>query len=86
VGALDMPARRTIMIEYATAEAGKATIIGSLDAITGMVGIVGPLIGGVVWEQMGYSAPFHLASFVNAFACVPLLAIMRSRAQRKSVS
>ena len=86
VAALDMPARRTIMIEYATAETGKATIIGSLDAITGTVGIIGPLIGGFVWEQIGYAAPFHLAGFINAFACVPLLVIMRSRARRKSVS
>jgi DHA1 family multidrug resistance protein-like MFS transporter len=86
VGALDMPARRTIMIEYATAEEGKATIIGSLDAITGVVGIVGPLIGGILWAQIGYAAPFQLASFVNVFACVPLIAIMRSRARRRSIS
>jgi MFS family permease len=79
VTALDMPARRTIMIEYATAEAGKATIIGSLDAISGTVGIIGPLIGGIALAQMGYAAPFLLASVVNAFACVPLLTIMRAR-------
>jgi MFS family permease len=85
VGALDMPARRTIMIEYATAENGKATIIGSLDAITGVVGIVGPLIGGILWAQIGYAAPFNLASFVNLFACVPLIAIMRNRTRRGSV-
>ena len=77
VGALDMPARRTIMIEYATAQAGKATIIGSLDAITGTVGVIGPLIGGLVWAQIGYAAPFQLASIINAFACVPLIAVMR---------
>ena len=53
VGALDMPARRTMMIEYATAKAGKATIIGSLDAITGTVGVIGPVIGGLVWAQVG---------------------------------
>jgi len=86
VGALDMPARRTIMIEYATAEAGKATIIGSLDAITGMVGIVGPLIGGFVWAQVGYAAPFHSAGLINAFACLPLLAIMGRRARQKTGS
>jgi len=86
VGALDMPARRTMMIEYATEQAGKATIIGSIDAITGIVGIVGPLIGGLAWAQVGYSAPFQLASVVNAFACVPLVAIMRREALRKSAS
>jgi MFS family permease len=86
VGALDMPARRTIMIEYATEQAGKATIIGSLDAITGLVGIVGPLIGGLAWAQLGNSAPFQLGSFVNAFACVPLFVIMRRKALHKSSS
>jgi MFS family permease len=86
VGALDMPARRTIMIEYASAEAGKATIIGSLDAITGAMGIIGPLIGGLVWAQIGYSAPFHLASLINAFACLPLIALMRRRVNRASAS
>jgi len=86
VGALDMPARRTLMIEYATEQAGKATIIGSLDAITGTVGIVGPLIGGLAWAQVGYSAPFQFASIVNAFACIPLIAIMRRRAVHQSAS
>jgi len=85
VGALDMPARRTIMIEYTTEEAGKATIIGSLDAITGIAGTVAPLIGGVIWQQIGYAAPFHLSALVNAFACAPLLAIMRSRGRRRSL-
>jgi len=79
VGALDMPARRTMMIEYATEQAGKATIIGSLDAITGIVGIVGPLFGGLAWAQVGYLAPFQFASIINAFACIPLIAIVRRR-------
>jgi MFS family permease len=86
VGALDMPARRTIMIEYATADTGKATIIGSLDAITGLTGVLGPLIGGFMWAQMGYAAPFQAAAFLNAFACAPLTAIMRRRATLRSTS
>ena len=83
VGALDMPARRTIMIEYTTKEAGKATIIGTLDAITGTVGIIGPLIGGIVWATMGYAAPFVIGSIINAFACLPFLLILRNRSQRR---
>lgn len=86
VGALDMPARRTIMIEYATAEAGKATIIGSLDAITGLIGILGPVIGGFLWAQMGFAAPFQAAGVINAFACLPLILIMRRRAALSSAS
>ena len=86
VGALDIPARRTIMIEYATAKDGKATIIGSLDAITGTTGIFGPLIGGVIWAQMGYAAPFQAAGLINAFACVPLIVMMRRRVSLQSAS
>lgn len=78
VGAMDMPARRSMMIEYATPEAGKATIIGSIDAITGAVGIAGPLIGGLAWTY-GYVVPFQVAALVNAFACIPLVAIVRRR-------
>jgi MFS family permease len=81
VGALDMPARRSIMIEYATPEAGKATIIGSIDAITGTVGIAGPVIGGLAWSHFGYVVPFQVAAFVNAFACIPLIAIVRRRSR-----
>ena len=74
------------MIEYATAKEGKATIIGSLDAITGTTGIFGPLIGGVIWAQMGYAAPFQVAGLINAFACVPLIVMMRRRVSLQSAS
>lgn len=86
VGALDMPARRSIMIEYATPEAGKATIIGSIDAITGAAGITGPVVGGLAWSYFGYVVPFQVAALVNAFACIPLVAIMRRRKARVSAS
>jgi MFS family permease len=86
VGALDMPARRTIMIEYATSDTGKATVIGSLDAITGAIGIAGPLIGGLAWQLLGSAAPFQLAGLVNAFACIPLVIMMRRTRQGAGLS
>jgi len=86
VGALDMPARRSIMIEYATPDAGKATIIGSIDAIAGAVGITGPVIGGLAWSYFGYVVPFQVAALVNAFACIPLIAIMRRGKSHVSAS
>jgi DHA1 family tetracycline resistance protein-like MFS transporter len=82
--AQSVPARHTMMIEYATAKAAKATITGSLDTITGMMGVIGPLVGGFVWSQMGYVAPSHLAGLVNAFAYVPLLAIRRGTVRHES--
>jgi len=86
VAALDMPARRTLMIEFASAKAGKATVIGSLDAITGTVGIVGPVIGGLAWAHIGYAGPFELAGLINAFACLPLIVAMRRRVSSHSPS
>lgn len=79
IGAMDMPARRTIMLEHATAEAGKATIIGAVDSITTGVGIAAPLIGAIAWARMGYPAPFMIGAFVNAFSCLPMLALLKRR-------
>jgi len=79
IGAMDMPARRTIMLEHATGDAGKATIIGVVDSITTGVGIVAPLIGAIAWAQIGYSAPFMIGAAVNVFACFPMLALLRRR-------
>jgi len=79
IGAMDMPARRTIMLEHATEENGKATIIGVVDSITTGVGIVAPLIGAIVWAQIGYAAPFMIGAIVNIFACLPMLALLRRR-------
>jgi len=79
IGSMDMPARRTIMLEHATAEAGKATIIGAVDSITTGVGIAAPLVGAIAWARMGYSAPFMIGAFVNIFACLPMLVLLRRR-------
>jgi MFS family permease len=79
IGAMDMPARRTIMLEHATGDSGKATIIGVIDSITTGVGIVAPLIGAIGWAEIGYSAPFMIGAFVNVFACLPMLVLLRRK-------
>ncbi len=79
IGAMDMPARRTIMLEHATEDAGKATIIGVVDSITTGAGIFAPLIGAIAWAQIGYSAPFIIGAAVNVFACLPMAALLRRR-------
>jgi len=80
IGAMDMPARRTIMIEFSHHE-GKATVIGSLDALTGFVGIVAPFIGGALWAGIGYTAPFFFGAAVNATA-IPLLLLLAKRERK----
>jgi len=80
VGAMDMPARRSLMVEFSDEKNGKGTVIGSLDAISGLTGIPPPLLGGFLWAQLGASAPFLAASAANSLAVAPLLA-MRRRAR-----
>jgi len=79
IGAMDMPARRTLMMEYSSAKVGKATVVGSLDAIIGLSGIAAPMIGGLAWSSLGYTAPFYLAATLNIGASIPLVMLLRSR-------
>jgi MFS family permease len=76
IGAMDMPARRTIMVEFSRHE-GKATVIGSIDSLTGLFGIIAPFIGGAVWAGIGHTAPFFLGAAVNAIAVPPLFVLVR---------
>jgi MFS family permease len=78
VGAMDYSARRTIMLEYSSPKVGKATIIGSLDSITGLVSIIAPLAGGTVW-LINYKAPFIVASILNLFALFPLIILLKKK-------
>ena len=79
VGAMDMPARRSFMMEYSTSITGKATIIGTLDAIIGMVGTLAPLLGGLAWNNIGYAAPFFIAAVINTIAFLQLIPLLRRR-------
>ncbi|MEM2904434.1 MAG: MFS transporter [Candidatus Bathyarchaeia archaeon] len=79
IGAMDMPARRTLMMEYSSEKVGKATVVGSLDAIIGLSGIAAPTIGGLAWSSLGYKAPFHLAATLNIGASIPLVMLLKRR-------
>jgi len=86
IGAMDMPARRTIMIEFSSSGEGKATVIGSLDSLIGIIGIVAPFIGGALWAQIGYAAPFYFGSAVNTVAILPLLLLIKEERARRGGS
>lgn len=76
--AMDMPARRILMIEY-SANSGKATVIGALDFITGGVAIFAPFVGGFLWEKVGYSAPFFAGAVITLVACIPMLELHKKK-------
>lgn len=82
VGSMDIPARRTIMVEHALGGVGKGTVIGTLDALTGVAGIAAPFFGGLAWSALGYSAPFLIASVVNTVGLIPLYFLVQRRRTR----
>ncbi len=78
IGAMDMPARRVITIEY-SADSEKATVIGALDFIVGIVPIFAPFVGGFLWEKVGYSAPFFAGAVITMLACIPMLELHQKK-------
>ncbi|MCD6444791.1 MFS transporter [Candidatus Bathyarchaeota archaeon] len=75
VGAMDMPARRTLMVRLG-GSMGVASIIGYMDALTRFTFMLGSSVGGVLWSSLGYRAPFIIGSILNIFALIPLLILI----------
>ncbi|RLG41087.1 MAG: hypothetical protein DRO01_03125 [Thermoproteota archaeon] len=78
VGALDMPARRTLISELSAPGEERARAMGLVDAVTGVASAVGYLLGGLMWDRLGPRSPFLVASLYNA-AAVPLLLLLKER-------
>lgn len=84
VGALDMPARRTIIVQLRKT-VDSASIIGYVDALTNLAFIAGSSLGGVLWSTLGYSMPFIVGSVVNIFALIPLITLISPRRESPSM-
>lgn len=79
IGALDMPARRLIMVKF-RGSIGRGTVMGYIDAITGSAAMVGASLGGYLWSNYGYRTPFWAAALVNLFGLIPLVILRREEA------
>ncbi|MEM2239010.1 MAG: MFS transporter [Candidatus Bathyarchaeia archaeon] len=84
VGALDMPARRSVIVQLKR-HIDSASIIGYIDALTNLAFILGSSLGGVLWSTLGYSMPFIVGSVVNMFALIPLITLISSRREYSSI-
>jgi len=84
VGALDMPARRTIIVQFKKT-IDSASIIGYVDALTNLVFIVGSSLGGIIWNTLGYNMPFIVGSIINMFALIPLVTLISSKRRFSSM-
>lgn len=76
VSSMDMPARRKILAEIANGR-GIGAIIGSLDLITTIVSIPGPMIAGVLYNYVEVLGIFWIGALINLIG-IPFLLKIRS--------
>lgn len=72
VGAMDLPARRLLLVGISEREV--ATAIGSLDSITFLSSSLGNFLAGYTW-YLGHWVPFVLGCVVNALGLALLLKV-----------
>lgn len=78
VGAMDLPARRTLTAELCQGEnLGEA--MGFLELSNGLSGMLGGAIGGFFWEAFGPNSIFYLASVLTLVSTPLLLLVIRKR-------
>ena len=75
VSSMDMPARRKILAKIADGR-GVGTIIASLDLITSLISIPGPMIAGFLYNYVGILGIFWIGSLINLVG-VPFLLKIR---------
>ncbi|MEM4582106.1 MAG: MFS transporter, partial [Candidatus Korarchaeum sp.] len=72
VGAMDLPARRLLLVGISEREV--ATAIGSLDSITFLLSSLGNLLAGYTW-YLGHWVPFVMGCIVNTVGLAVLLRV-----------
>ncbi len=77
VSSMDFPARRVLVADLSN-ESEMASLLGTVDAATGMGMLVAPSVGAYLWSEVGYSSPFFVASLINLGAIPLLLKLYRS--------
>ncbi|MBK6767257.1 MAG: MFS transporter [bacterium] len=58
----------------------RATAIGLFSMITGVVALCASLLAGWLWDAVSPAAPFYVAAFFGAFACIGFIALARQPA------
>lgn len=78
VGAMDLPARRTLTAELCQGEnLGEA--MGFLELSNGLSGMLGGAIGGFFWEAFGPNSIFYAASVLTLISTPLLLLVVRKK-------
>lgn len=84
VGAMDMPARRSVAAEFSDSRI-RATAMGLLDFTSGIASSVGFIFGGFLWDIAGMRIPFIVASLTNGIGAFLLFLVKRKREQERII-
>ncbi|MEM2930651.1 MAG: MFS transporter [Thermoproteota archaeon] len=77
VGAMDLPARRTLTAEICRGEnIGEA--MGFIELGNGLGGMLGGVVGGLLWEGFGPASIFYAAGFLTLFSALLFQMVKRN--------
>ena len=76
VGAMDMPARRSVAAGFSDSKI-RATAMGLLDFTSGIASSAGFIFGGLLWDAIGMRAPFIVASLINWIGALLLFMVRK---------
>ncbi|MCX8183515.1 MAG: MFS transporter [Crenarchaeota archaeon] len=77
VGAMDLPARRTLTAEICRREnLGEA--MGFIELSNGLGGVFGGILGGFLWESVGPRSIFYAASVLTLFSTLLFLLVRKT--------
>jgi len=68
---LDNVSRQSLIAKYRS-QAGVATAYGVISLISGMVALVSPAVGGLIWAQFSPQAVFYASAAINVLGSLPL--------------
>ncbi|MEM2087053.1 MAG: MFS transporter [Thermoproteota archaeon] len=74
VGAMDLPARRTLTAEICNGE-NLGEVMGFIELSNGLGGVFGGIAGGVLWENFGPASIFYAASVLTLFSTLFFLMV-----------
>ncbi|MGB9717415.1 MAG: MFS transporter [Thermoproteota archaeon] len=76
---LDNVSRQSLIAKYRS-QAGVATAYGIINLISGMVALISPAIGGLIWTQFSPQAVFYASAAINVLGSLPLFMLwLRNR-------
>lgn len=71
-GSMDLPARRTLTADLSSRNK-LAEATGFVELVTGIGGLSGSLLGGLLWERLGPAFPFYIGPVMTLVSVPPML-------------